>query len=82
MLNKAGAGKAHFCKAVLYWFVSRLFILVIIVIQDIEGMHAAGLTTIPDYYFDFRDNKKQDCYGLLSSLIFQLSAESDSLPQR
>jgi len=30
------------------------------------------------YYFDFRDIKKQDCYGLLSSLIFQLSAKSDS----
>ena len=30
------------------------------------------------YYFDFRDLKKQDCYGLLSSLILQLSAESDS----
>ena len=29
------------------------------------------------YYFDFRDNKKQDCYGLLSSLILQLSLESD-----
>ena len=30
------------------------------------------------YYFDFRDVKKQDCYGLLSSLVSQLSAESDS----
>jgi len=30
------------------------------------------------YYFDFRDDKKQDRYGLLSSLILQLSAESDS----
>ena len=30
------------------------------------------------YYFDFRDSKKQDCYGLLSSLILQLSLESDS----
>jgi hypothetical protein len=29
------------------------------------------------YYFDFRDCKKQDCYGLLSSLILQLSLESD-----
>jgi hypothetical protein len=29
------------------------------------------------YYFDFRDDKKQDCYGLLSSLILQLSLESD-----
>jgi hypothetical protein len=29
------------------------------------------------YYFDFRDVKKQDRYGLLSSLLSQLSAESD-----
>jgi hypothetical protein len=48
------------------------------VIQDIEDMHAAGLATMAYYYFDFRDVKKQDCYGLLSSLILQLSAESDS----
>ena len=41
-------------------------------------MHAAGLATMSYYYFDFRDVKKQDCYGLLSSLISQLSAESDS----
>jgi len=48
------------------------------IIQDIEGMHTAGLATMAYYYFDFRDIKKQDCYGLLSSLIFQLSAKSDS----
>ena len=48
------------------------------IIQNIEGMHAAGLATLAYYYFDFRDFKKQDCYGLLSSLISQLSAESDS----
>jgi hypothetical protein len=41
-------------------------------------MHAAGLATMAYYYFDFRDIKKQDCYGLLSSLVSQLSAESDS----
>jgi hypothetical protein len=41
-------------------------------------MHAAGLATMAYYYFDFRDIEKQDCYGLLSSLISQLSAESDS----
>ena len=41
-------------------------------------MHAAGLATMAYYYFDFRDVKKQDCYGLLASLILQLSAESDS----
>ena len=48
------------------------------IIQDIERMHAAGLATIAYYYFDFRDVKKQDCYGLLSSLVSQLSVESDS----
>jgi hypothetical protein len=41
-------------------------------------MHAAGLATMAYYYFDFRDVKKQDCYGLLSSLILQLSSELDS----
>ncbi len=48
------------------------------VIQDVEDMHAAGLVAMAYYYFDFRDVKKQDCFGLLSSLISQLSAESDS----
>ena len=48
------------------------------IIQDVKGMHAAGLATMAYYYFDFRDVKKQDCYGLLSSLISQLSTESDS----
>jgi hypothetical protein len=48
------------------------------VIQEIEHMHAAGLATMAYYYFDFRDVKKQDCYGLLSSLVSQLSADSDA----
>jgi hypothetical protein len=48
------------------------------IIQEVERMHAAGLATMAYYYFDFRDVKKQDCDGLLSSLILQLSAESDS----
>jgi NACHT domain len=41
-------------------------------------MHGAGLATMAYYYFDFRDVKKQDCYGLLSSVVSQLAAESDS----
>jgi hypothetical protein len=48
------------------------------IIQDVTGMHAAGLATMAYYYFDFRDAKKQDCQGLLSSLVLQLSADSDS----
>ena len=41
-------------------------------------MCAAGLATMAYYYFDFRDVKKQDCDGLLSSLLSQFSAESDA----
>ncbi len=41
-------------------------------------MRAAGLAMMAYYYFDFRDIKKQDCYGLLSSLVSQLSADSDA----
>lgn len=41
-------------------------------------MRAAGLATMAYYYFDFRDVKKQDRYGFLSSLLSQLSAKSDS----
>jgi hypothetical protein len=41
-------------------------------------MHTARLATLAYYYFDFRDVKKQDCYGLLSSLILQISAQLDS----
>jgi len=44
-------------------------------------MRTAGLAMMAYYYFDFRDVKKQDRYGLLSSLVSQLSAESDSCYQ-
>ena len=49
------------------------------IIQEVELMHEDGSATMMAYYyFDFRDVKKQDCDGLLSSLILQLSAQSDS----
>ena len=48
------------------------------IIQELESLRMAGLATMAYYYFDFRDVKKQDRYGLLSSLLSQLSAESDA----
>ena len=47
------------------------------IIEDVEGKRVIGLAKMAYYYFDFRDDKKQDCYDLLSSLILQLSLESD-----
>jgi hypothetical protein len=40
-------------------------------------MCKTGLTSIAYFYFDFRDTQKQHRRGLLSSLLSQLSAESD-----
>ena len=57
---------------------SRAFVLMLTrsaIIQDIGIMRTAGLAY---YYFDYQDVKKQDRYGLLSSLVFQLSAKLDS----
>ena len=48
------------------------------IIDDVKGKHAIGLADVAYYYFDFRDPKKQDCDGLLSSLVLQLSVQSDS----
>ena len=47
------------------------------IIQKIDGMRKAGLASMAYFYFDFRDTEKQHLRGLLSSLVFQLSAESD-----
>jgi hypothetical protein len=41
-------------------------------------MSEAGLASIALFYFDFRDSSKQDVRGALSSLLTQLSAESDA----
>jgi hypothetical protein len=51
------------------------------IIHDFERVHPAGSAIMAYYYFDFRDVEKQDCYGLLSSLISQLSARSESFYQ-
>ena len=77
---KAGAGKSTLLWVIILYVHPRLFIVPVrsAIIQNIEHMGAVGLATMAYYYFDFRDVKKQDCYGLLSSLVLQLSAESDS----
>jgi hypothetical protein len=41
-------------------------------------MSKAGLASIANFYFDFRDSSKQDVRGALSSLLIQLSAQSDA----
>ena len=42
------------------------------------ALRDAGLGLTAYYYFDFRNKAKQDVRGLLSSLLVQLCAKSDS----
>jgi hypothetical protein len=76
----AGCGKSTLLYVYPPQPYSRLFILQVssAIIQDIEDLRAAGLATMAYYYFDFRDIKKQDRYGLLSSVLSQLSVQSDA----
>jgi len=54
--GKPGSGKSTLLSAI---------------IEDIKGIRVAGMIAMAYYYFDFRDIKKQNRYGLLSSLLSQ-----------
>ena len=47
------------------------------IIKETMGMSEAGLASIAFFYFDFRESSKQEVRGALSSLLTQLSAQSD-----
>jgi hypothetical protein len=48
------------------------------IIEDIEAMRKSGLATLAMYFYDFREDRKKDLRGLLSSVLFQLCDQSDS----
>ena len=48
------------------------------IIEDIEAMQKAGLASLAFFYCDFREDRKQELRGLLSSFLVQLCHESDS----
>jgi len=41
-------------------------------------MRKCGLASLAFYYYDFREDKKKDLRGILSSVLFQLCDQSDS----
>ena len=41
-------------------------------------MRKCGLASLAFYYYDFREDKKKDLRGLLSSVLFQLCKQSNS----
>jgi hypothetical protein len=48
------------------------------IIEEIETMRKSGLASLVMYYYDFREDQTKDLRGLLSSVLFQLSDQSDS----
>jgi NACHT domain len=48
------------------------------IIQEIEIMRKSGLASLAFYYYDFREDRKRDLRGLLSSVLYQLCDQSDS----
>ena len=50
-----------------------------VIIRDIKIMSEVGSAFLAYFYFDFKDAAKQDSRALLSSLVVQLSDQSDTL---
>lgn len=48
------------------------------IIQEIDIMRKSGLASLAFYYYDFREDRKKDIRGLLSSMLFQLFDQSDA----
>ncbi|KAN0141504.1 Ankyrin repeat-containing domain protein [Lactarius tabidus] len=59
--GKPGSGKSIFCAAI---------------IQHIMKLRDAGNATLAYFYFDFRDEEKQNVRNVVTSLLVQLSAHS------
>src|SRR6267378_6065997 len=48
------------------------------IIKEIKTLQKSGQASLAMYYYDFREDKKKDLYGLLSSVLSQLCKQSDS----
>jgi len=48
------------------------------IVRDIEHLSGAGSAYLAYYFFDFKDTRKQDTRGFLSSILVQLSRQSVS----
>jgi hypothetical protein len=48
------------------------------IIEDLRTLQKSGLASLAFFYCDFRDDKKKDLRGLLSSLLVQLGGQCDT----
>ena len=80
LASVAGAGKSVlWCADLQVFLLLELISLVSsTIIEDIDGMRKAGLASLAFFYCDFKDDKKKDRRGFLSSLLVQLCHQSSS----
>jgi len=76
----AGAGKSvlWYADLQIFLWLELISLASSTIIEDIDGMRKAGLASLAFFYCDFKDDKKKDRRGLLSSLLVQLCHQSSS----
>ncbi len=76
----AGAGKSVLWYAYfsIFWYQGLTVLGSSTIIEEIEAMRKSGLASLAMFYYDFREDRKRDLQGLLSSVLFQLCDQSDS----
>jgi hypothetical protein len=57
--------------------IELIYLTSSVIIRDIKIMYDAGSAFLAYFYFDFKDTEKRDSRALLSSLLVQLSDQSD-----
>ena len=65
---------------ILYFHLESEKLIVFVsstIIEDIDAMRKAGLASLAFFYCDFREDRKTELRGLLSSFLFQLCHQSD-----
>jgi hypothetical protein len=79
-LSTAGSGKSVLSYVTIHFFCSKSLTSTVssTIIENIKGICKTGLASMGFFYFDFRDQSKQDARGALSSLLTQLAAQSDA----
>jgi hypothetical protein len=77
---RSGRWKKRILVREIFIFLSRELILFVssTIIEDILLMQKAGLASLAFFYCDFREDRKKELRGLLSSFLVQLCHQSDS----
>ena len=76
----SGSRKKRILVRVIFMFPSRELIMFVssTIIEHIRAMRKTGLASLAFFYCDFRDDRKKELRGLLSSFLVQLYHQSDS----